>query len=665
MLSERLWTQAYGRDPGIVGRRLEIDGAAREIVGIMPASFHFPAADTEIWLPIGIDPAKTDSASFDYRGIGRLRDGVSVSAAQADLQRLLLQLPAAFPGRLTLPAIKITKMRTVVAPLRDVIVGQVSRLLWVIFGAVGCILLVGCANVANLFLARAEARRVELAVRRALGASRAAIVRALVSEAAILAAIGGALGLAAAAAGLAVLRSFQTSIDLPRLTEIGLDGAAIGVAVGLSALVALLVSGIPAIRASAGEAALSIDGGRSTTAGRVRHRARRLLVVAQIAISLVLVAAAGLMARSFAHLRTVQPGFDPAHVYTFRLALPAADYPTHADLVRLLDEALDDIRAMPGVQSAGTTTKLPLVDTGRLDGAIFINDRPLPPGGFPAVHQISYVSPEYFQALSIPFAEGTTFRRMDPEKALPQVILSDTVAQRYWGHERAVGRQVRLAPMGPSLTVVGVVKSVRGTGLDQPLDEMIYLPIAATDPRWAPRDFAFVVRVSGAPATLAPAIARVLRRVAPTVPLYAREPMTDIVTHAQARTSFLLLLLAAASLVAMLLGAVGLFGMCAYVVTLRRREIAIRLALGATPSEVRQLVGRQGLLVAVAGVLLGLVGALAATRVLAGLLFGVSPLDPGTLAIAALVMLTVAAVATWLPARRASAVDPAEALRAE
>jgi predicted lysophospholipase L1 biosynthesis ABC-type transport system permease subunit len=219
--------------------------------------------------------------------------------------------------------------------------------------------------------------------------------------------------------------------------------------------------------------------------------------------------------------------------------------------------------------------------------------------------------------------------------------------------------------MGPSLTVAGVVRSVRGTGLEQPLDEMIYLPTEATDPRWAPRDFAFVVRTAGAATALAPTIARVLRRAAPAVPLYAREPMTDIMTHAQARTSFLLLLLAAASLVAMLLGAVGLFGMCAYVVSLRRREIAIRLALGATPSEVRQLVGRQGLLVAIAGVLLGLTGALAATRVLAGLLFGVSPLDPATLAIAALVMLSVASVATWLPARRASAVDPAEALRAE
>jgi ABC-type antimicrobial peptide transport system permease subunit len=267
--------------------------------------------------------------------------------------------------------------------------------------------------------------------------------------------------------------------------------------------------------------------------------------------------------------------------------------------------------------------------------------------------------------LSIPFVEGATFRRMDPQHALPQVILSDTIARRYWGHERAVGRQVRLAPMGPSLTVVGVVKSVRGTGLEQPLDQMIYMPLSATDTRWAPRDFAFVVRASAGPAALAPAITRVLRRVAPAVPLYASQPMTDVMTHARARTSFLLLLLAAASLVTMILGSVGLFGMCAYMVSLRRRELAIRLALGATPSNVRQLVGRQGLLVAIAGILLGLAGALATTRVLAGLLFGVSPLDPATLAAAAIVMLLVAALATWLPARRASGIDPAEALRAE
>jgi predicted permease len=666
LIGERLWRQAYGARPDTIGRHVPIDGVAREIVGIMPARFRFPAAEIEIWLPIGIDRAKTDSASFDYRAVGRLRDGVSATEAQADLQQLLLRLPDAFPGRLTRPAITITGMRAVVSPLRDVIVGDVGRVLWVVLGAVGCILLVGCANVANLFLVRREARQTEMAVRRALGAGPAAMVGEQVSEAVVLAAAGSALGFALGTASVKLLQSFEAGMHLPRLEEAGLDGTVIGFAAAVSMLVALLVSGVPGLRASATDrGSLLTDGGRAATAGRARHQVRRALVVIQIALALVLVTAAGLMARSFAHLTAVEPGFDPGPVYTFRVALPAAPYATHADAVRLGLRALDDISALPGVQVAGAATKLPLADAGRLDTAIFIEDRPLPPGGFPNVHQVAYVSPGYFRALSISLVEGRTFKRLEAGRARPEVIVSQNVARRYWGNEQAVGRHVRIAPNGEWLTVVGVAAGVRGTTLEGPHDEMMYLPLASSDPRWTPRDFAVVVRTAGAPTTVAPAIAHALRRLAPDVPLYGTRPMTEIVTRARARTSFLLLLFATASGLAMALAAVGLFGVSSYVVSLRRSEMAIRLALGARPQQVQRMIVRQGITVAAVGVLVGLIGALATTRALEALLFGVNAIDPATLVVSAAVMIAVAAAANWLPARRAASVDPAQALRTE
>lgn len=666
VISERLWRRAYGADRSILGRQLEVDGIAREVIGIMPSGFRFPAADTEVWLPIGIDPAKTDSASFDYRAIGRLRDGVSTADAQADLQRLLLTLPEAFPGRLTLPAIRITKMQAVVTPLRDIVVGDVRRVLWIVLAAVGCILLVGCANVANLFLVRAEARQTELALRRALGAGRPTIVWQLLSEAVVLSAAGGALGVAIATAGLRTLRSLEATVNLPRLNEVGMDGTAMLVAAAATLFVALLVAGLPAVRLSAMDgSSLLIDGGRSATVGRRRQFVRRTLVVAQIALALVLVASAGLMARSFAHLRDVKPGFDARPVFTFRMALPTAGFPMRADIAQSLDHVVDAIEALPGVQAAGAITKLPLVDAGRIDTPLFVLDQPMAPGRMPNIHQLAYVSPEYFRAMSIPVVDGRIFDRMNPAKPKLEAVVSDALVRRYWPDGRAVGRQVRILPTGDALTIVGVVRSVRGTTLEEAPDEMIYLPLASSDPRWAPREFSIVVRSAAAPASVAPEVTNALRRLMPSVPLYAAQPMTDVMSGARARTSFLLVLLGIASTLAMALGAVGLFGISAYLVTLRGREMAIRLALGARPLDVRRMITRQGITLAVVGVVVGLGGAIAATHALAALLFGVSPGDPATLATAAALMIVISAAANWLPAHRAGRIDPAQALRAE
>jgi predicted permease len=677
LIGQRLWERDYGADPLIVGRRVEVDGVAREIVGVMPERFRFPDATVDLWLPIGIDPANTASAAFDYRGIARLRDGVSLAAATADLQRLLPEVPVAFPGRLTAEGIRVTQMRAAVRPLRDVVVGDVGRVLWVILGAVAFVLLVACANVANLFLVRAEERQHELAVRRALGAGNTAVVMEFLSEAVVLAAVGGVLGLALAGSGVGLLRSLEAGIDVPRLDEVGIDAMVLAAAAGTTLLSALLVSVLPALRsASLTVSSLLSDAGRSATTGRRRHRARQALVVAQVALALTLLAGAGLMARSFARLRSVEPGFDAAGVHTFRAALPAAVYPSSQDLAQFIVRALDELAALPGIGAAGVTTKLPLDVEARRDTAIFVEDRPLQPGMMPNIHQVSYVSPGYFRALNIPLLDGRVFDPPDPDRARREVIVSRALAARYWsGGHGAVGRRVRLTPLGAWYTVIGVAGDVRGTALEQQPDETIYLPLVTT-PRdlerdtvaratWTPRELAFVVRGRGSVTATSASAESVMRRVAPDIPLYRPRALGDVVAGAAARTAFTLLLLGLASAVALSLGAVGIYGVISYVVSMRAREIALRLALGAQPAEVRRMVSRQALGVAAIGIAVGLVGATAVTRLLAALLFGVSPTDPPTLLGAAALLVVVALVASWLPARRAAGVDPAQALRAD
>ncbi|HJR63200.1 MAG TPA: FtsX-like permease family protein, partial [Gemmatimonadaceae bacterium] len=383
-----------------------------------------------------------------------------------------------------------------------------------------------------------------------------------------------------------------------------------------------------------------------------------------------------LMARSFARLRSVQPGFDAAGVHSFRAAFPASAYPASDDLAPVIGRALDELAALPGVQAAGVTTKLPLDPEARRDTAIFVEDRPLQPGTMPNIHQVSYISPGYFRAAGISLLEGRVFDTPDPERVRREVIVSRALAARYWsGGSGAVGRRVRLTPLGAWYTVIGVAGDVRGTALEEPPDEMIYLPLVTTPrdlesdtvarARWTPRELAFVVRGGGNVTATSASAEGVMRRVAPDIPLYRPRALADLVAGAAARTAFTLLLLGIASMVAIALGAVGIYGVVSYVVSMRTREIAVRMALGAEPGEVQRMVSRQALVVAATGVAVGLAGAVAVTRLLAALLYGVSPTDPPTLLVAAALLLVVALLASWLPARRAAGVDPAQALRAE
>lgn len=677
VIGERLWERTFGGDQSIIGRRLEVDGVLRQVVGIMPASFRWPTETTELWIPIGIDPANTASAAFDYRGVARLRDGVTVEGAQADLQRLLPEVPVAYPGRLTVAAIQVTQMRAIVRPLRDVVVGDVGRVLWVVFGAAACLLLIACANVTNLFLARLEGRRHELAVRRALGASRLSIAAELLVEGTVVAAAGAVLAIALAAAALRILPGLNAAIGVPRLDEVSIDGRVLLVALVTTLVAIALVCAAPLLALNRTNPSAALNAvNRSTLLGGNRHSARQAFVVVQVAIGLVLLSAAGLMARSFAKLRSVEPGFEPSLAVEFRIALPPAAYPAPRGAAVYITRALDAIAAVPGLQASGVATKLPLLDEGRRDTALFVENHPLAPGVMPNIHQVVFATDGYFRALGIPLIAGGTFDRPDPNVGRREMVVSRALAARYWADTRqALGKRVRMGPRSAWFTIIGVANDVRGSGLDQPPDEIIYLPIVsalgaggnivASDSLWTPREIAFVARSTGDPASVTAQIQRAVRAIDPSVPAFATALMQDVVAQATARTSFTLVLLGAAALGALALALLGIYGVISYAVTLRARELAVRLALGAQPRDVQTMVTRQVTTLAVVGVVIGLAGAVALTRVLARLLFGVRPTDPVSLIAAALLLLGAAIAAGWLPARRGARTDPTRALQAE
>jgi len=680
ILSERLWRERYASDPGIVGREIVIDGVVREVIGVMPRSFAFPDEGTALWVPIGIDPADTKTAAFDYRAVARLRPGVTLAAARADLARLLPKAPEAFPGRLTADAIALTRMEPVVRPLRDVMLGGVGHALWVVLGAAAFLLLIACANVANLFLVRAEERQHELAVRRALGAGRGVIAVEFLWEGSIIAVLGGVLGLALAEAGLHLLRAMPSGVAIPRLAGVGIDGPVLAAAMGVTLLTAFVMSIVPALRSyGSGESAVLVHAARGATAARSRHRARRMFVIVQVALALVLITGAGLMARSFRALRSVQPGFETERSYTFRVQLPKASYPTAATVVGFVTRALDQVAALPGVQATGVISKVPLEEEARQDTAVFLEgDAPAGAAGqaLPNIHQVAYATSASFSALGIPIIEGRSFDQTDAAHAPLQAVVTRALAKRYWGSEPAAGRRIRLAQDGPWFTIIGVTGDVRGTRLDEPPDETVYLPLVVApgpatasggaDPaRWAPRELAFVVRSTTAPNDVTLPVERALRALAPAVPVYAVRSMEEVVDRSTARTSFTMALLETASLAALLIGAVGLYGVVSYMVSLREREMAVRMALGAQPASLRRKVLAQAMGVATAGIVVGLGAALLSSRVIAALLYDVAPNDAATLAGAVAVMTAVALAASWIPARRAAAIDPATTLRTD
>lgn len=664
MLSHRFWQRHFNGAPSAIGKRIIADGVSREVIGVMPKTFVFPRSAPELWFPIPIDPAKATAASFNYRSVARLRSGATIASARADLEHVLPRLLDEFPSGIPPAMWAQAHVRPVVTPLRDSIVGDVSRPLWILLGSVALVFLIACANVANLFLVRGEARQLELAVRGALGSGVTGIVAQCLSESFVLAAAGGAVGVLFAIVGVSWAIGLADDINVPRLDQVSVDGRVLAFALAICALSTVLVSLIPLLRARRIPIALVLrESGRGATAGAARQHTRSALVVAQVALALVIVAGSGLLARSFARLRNVQPGFDSRDVSLTRLALPTASFPTDQSLVQFYGSLLEQVRALPGVRDATISDWVPLTDDHN-DVVVTVEDHPLPPTALPRVHWTASVDPGYFRTMSIPLLAGRTFE--SPYRAQPSMdaVVSKAFAARYWPHGSALGKKIRPDIKGPWFTIVGEVGNVNFQSLDKPAEDAIYLPLSTPDSvQWsAPRFVALLVQTEGRQ-DVSLAVRNIVHALDPSTPTYDQRSLASVVTAASSRARITVLLLVVASTLALILGAVGLYGVMAYGVSLRQREIGVRIALGAQPAQVSRMISRQGLGLALVGIVIGTGVAVAATRLLSGLLYDVSPTDPYTFGATCIGLLGMAGLASWVPARRAAAVDPAETLR--
>jgi predicted permease len=669
ILSHALWQGQFAGDAGVLGRTVTVNGQPHVIVGVMGPRFGWPTPETRLWRPLEFDPARTNVGSFNFSALARLRAGVTTEAARADLARTLPRLLQDFPADIPPAMWAKVRLQPVVTPMKEWMIGDAGRLLWILLGSAGLVLLVACANVANLFLVRGESRQREVAVRGAIGAGLSGMIAQSLGEALVLATAGGVAGLALAAAGMGLATRFGASLGVPRLEQVTLDGPVALFALGTALFCAAAVSVVPALRARRLPIASVLrDAGRGATEGISRHAARNALVVAQVALALVLVAGSGLLARSFARLRNVKPGIEADGVTMARIALARADYPDLGATVRLYDRLLEQVRALPGVTEATLTTMVPLT-RDHDDTVLGVEDHPLPEGAVARVHFVPTVDSAYFRTLRIPMLRGRTFGAQDPARGVREVVVSEAFARRYWGEASPLGRRLRPGMDSTWYTIVGVAGDVHHEALHTRAEDAVYFPIVTAN-RGTPRYIAILVRGAGAPGALtpealAPALRRIVRSLDPSLPTFDERSLIEVVAAASARARVTLVLLAATSGIALLLGAIGLYGVMAYGVSLRRREIGVRLALGARPADVRGMISLQGIRLGAIGVTIGVACALGVTRLLAGLLYEVSPTDPLTLVGTCVALLAVSLAASWLPARRAAAMDPAVALRGE
>lgn len=667
VLGHGFWQREFGGDPGVIGSIIQINEMGTEIVGVLSPGIELPDRRADLWVPLQLDPAARPVNTHYLAAAGRLKPGVSAGEAQRDLARLTSQFPELFPTAYYDGFMRETGFNTAVTPLRDHVIGNMARVLWVLLGAVGLVLLIACANVANLFLVRAEARRRELAVRSALGARRGQLAGHYLAEGLLLSLTAGVLGLIFADAGVRLLLALAPVGIVPRLEEVGLGGASFGFAAAVSLIAGIVFGLFPVLRARIDLAALR-DGSRSVSLSPRQHRVRAGLVMGQVALAVVLLAAAGLMLRSFQQLRRVEPGFDAEGVLTLEVAISPARYQSYESVNRFYHTLLARIEALPGVRSAGGAQVLPLRSMG-FCSIIFVEDMPLSPGEEPPCVGTHQATPGYFEALGIPVT-GRAPDWLDMERAAGDVVVTRTLAARLWPGEDPIGKGIKgNSSEPPFYRVVAVTGDLRGDGLDRAPNEAVFfpmLPLAGASLWSPPRFMHLVVKTQSAqPTELTSAIRRALDEIDPAVPIGAVQTMDEVVARSMMRTTFAMLLLGIAAGIALLLGAVGLYGVIAYVVGRREQEIGVRVALGAGGAQVARLVVGQSLRLALAGVGAGLVVALAVTHVLRTLLFEVSPMDPVTLGAVALILIGVALVASWVPARRAARIDPMVALRAE
>ncbi|MGA7887161.1 MAG: ABC transporter permease [Acidobacteriaceae bacterium] len=675
MLSYAYWQKKFGGARSVIGQSMTVDGKPRQIVGVLPRGFHFLSwDDAALVVPMQWDRSTTKLGDFSYEGLARLKPGVTMAQASADLQRLIpisirsYPPPEGYSEKLFESARFSTNLR----PLKRDVVGDVGQVLWVLMGSIIMVLLIACANVANLLLVRVEGRRQELAICSALGAGWRRIAGDLLLESITLTLIGSALGLGLAFAGLRMLVAMAP--DLPRLHEIGIDLPVLLFALALAVVTGVLIGLIPVFKFTGGHLSTSLrEGGRALSQSRERHRARSTLVVIQVALALVLLICSGLMIRTFRALEQVNPGFsNPNALQTFRIWIPDTQIPdkNRDQLIHMEQAMMGKLAGLPGVQSVALTSAAPMSGNESND-LIYAADRTYGEGEIPPIRRFIYVSPGLFGTMGTPLLAGRDFTWEDTYDKLPVAVVSENFAKEYWGSaQNALGKRIRSGSADDWREIVGVVGDVHADGVEQKAPTTVYWPLMMnnfdTQKERVQRGVTYVIRTrqAGSQAFLSEA-RRVIWSADASLPLADPNTLGYYYARSMARTSFTLVMLGVAGLMALLLGVVGIYGVISYSVTQRTREIGIRMALGAQRGEILGLFVRHGLVLTGIGMGCGMAAAFAAMRLMQSLLFGVSPYDPVTYAAITVTIFATAWLACWLPSRKALTVDPMNALRAE
>jgi putative ABC transport system permease protein len=661
LISDRMWSSWFARDPSVVGKSYFVSDSLKQIIGVMPPEFQFPDDSVMLWIPTSIRPEDVRLGQPGWPMIARLKPGVTRDQAAAELTRLSKELPARFGGP---PAYArtIEQHRALVTPALKALLGPMaSRSLWVLLGAVAVVLLIACANVANLFMVRAEGRTRDLAIRRAVGASRAQLVRLQMAEALVVAVAAGVLAVMLSRVTLPLFISAAPRI--PRLSSVRLDLPTLAAAFGLVLLTALACGAVPAVRASSPDIARLREGGRGHT-GRKR-RLRDMLVVAQTALALVLLIGSALLVQSFNKLRTVDPGYQTRDIYTFQFA-PDRQFPDGPSWGRLHLGFMERLRALPGVTGVGVVNNIPLDEATNDTRARSDADRS--DGNGTPVH-MNWTGGDYFSVMGIKLLQGRTFATAEAVAPNSSVIISRSTAEKLWPGQAPLGRSLRpMSFLGQdtlAFTVVGVVEDVKQDDWRQAGEAVLYFPLTGPSPNaWRIGTPAYVVRSSRAD-QMQREVRELVRQFAPEAPVYREFTMEFLARRSMLQLSFTMMTLGVVAGLALLLGAIGLYGVLSYVVAERTREIGLRMALGATANAVRRMVVSQGTRVVVVGVVIGIAVALAATRLLGTLLYGVKPVDPIVFAGMSVMMIAIGVLASYMPARRASSVDPIESLRSD
>ena len=671
MLLYAFWQRKFGGDAAAVGKSLTIDGKPYEIIGVLPPDFRFLDRSPQLLMTFRFDRAKVHAGNFSYQAVARLKPGATLAQANADVARMLpqtvekFQLPKGFSRQMFDDA----RIGPQVRPLSADIIGDVGQTLWILLGTVGLVLLIACANVANLFLVRAEGRQQELAIHAALGASWRRIAWELLSESLTLAALGGAAGLLLAHGALRALRAIAPG-GLPRLADIAIEPVVLAFTVAISLVSGLLFGLLPVLKFARPHLAGALkEGGRLSSAGRERHRARNALVVAEIALAVILLVASGLMVRTFQALRRVDPGFTrPEEVLTLRIAIPESLIKDEVQTARTHEQIAARIEQIPGIQSVGLSSAITM-DGYDSNDPIFVEDFPIPEGRLPKIRRFKHIAPKYFGTMGNRLVAGRDLEWNDVYNAAPVVLVSENFAREHWKEpSAAIGKRIREVPTSPWRTIVGVAGDERDDGMARPAPSIVYWPMVV-DQQWnqqrmVSRTMGYAIRTGRASSpTLLKEVQQAVWSINGSLPVASVQTLEELQSQSMAQTSFALVMLGIAGAVALLLGVVGIYGVISYIATQRTREIGIRMALGAARRDVSALFLRHGLMLSAIGIALGIAGAAAVTRLMSTLLFEVSALDTVTyVAVAAGLGLT-ALLASYLPAMRASRVDPAIALR--